>query len=156
MSPDRVVFYAWLIAGALAAVAGTMYGIDKSYKPFTYFQLLLPIFASAILGGIGHPIGAVAGGFIVALSETSVTYAYKKFVRYLAPESWEPSGLVQLLSTDYKIAISFVILVVVLRWCARPGCSAGGCCHEAEGPRGPAPARPSSARRRSSPVWRRC
>ena len=114
VSPDRVVFYAWLIAATLAAVAGTMYGIDKSYKPFTYFQLLLPIFASAILGGIGHPIGAVAGGFIVALSETAVTYAYKKFLRYLVPESWEPSGLMQLLSTDYKLAISFVILVVVL------------------------------------------
>ena len=69
VSPDRVVLYAWLIAGTLAAVAGTLYGIDKSFKPFTYFQLLLPIFASAILGGIGHPIGAVVGGFIVALSE---------------------------------------------------------------------------------------
>ena len=114
VNPDRVVLYAWLIAATLAAVAGTMYGIDKSFKPFTYFQLLLPIFASAILGGIGHPLGAVAGGFIVALSETSVTYAYKKFLRYLLPESWEPSGLVQLLSTDYKHAISFVILVVVL------------------------------------------
>ena len=45
---------------------------------------------------------------------TAVTYAYKKFLRYLLPESWEPSGLMQLLSTDYKLAISFVILVVVL------------------------------------------
>ena len=100
---------------SLATIAGTLYGLDKTYKPFTYFQqILLPIFASAILGGIGHPIGAVAGGFIVALSETAVTYAYKKFLRYLVPESWEPSGLVQLLSTDYKLAISFVILVVVL------------------------------------------
>ena len=114
VNPDRVVLYAWLIAATLAAVAGTMYGIDKSFKPFTYFQLLLPIFASAILGGIGHPVGAVVGAFIVALSETGVTYAYKKFLRYLLPESWEPSGLVQLLSTDYKLAISFVILVVVL------------------------------------------
>ena len=114
VNPDRVVLYAWLIAATLAAVAGTMYGIDKSFKPFTYFQLLLPIFASAILGGIGHPVGAVVGGFIVALSETAVTYAYKKFLRYLLPESWEPSALMQLLSTDYKLAISFVILVVVL------------------------------------------
>ncbi len=114
VSPDRVVFYAWLIAGTLAAIAGTMYGIDKSYKPFTYFQLLLPIFASAILGGIGHPVGAIVGAFVVAFSEVTITYAYKKFLRYLLPESWEPSGLMQLLSTDYKLAISFVILVVVL------------------------------------------
>jgi branched-chain amino acid transport system permease protein len=114
VSPDRVVFYAWLIAAALAAIAGTMYGLDKSFKPFTYFQLLLPIFASAILGGIGHPVGAIVGGFIVAFSEVTITYAYKKFLRYLLPESWEPESLVQLLSTDYKFAVSFVILVVVL------------------------------------------
>ena len=114
VSPDRMVFYAWLIAATLATIAGTMYGIDKSFKPFTYFQLLLPIFAAAILGGIGHPVGAVVGGFVVALSEISVTYAYRKFLRYLLPEMWEPSGLVQLLSTDYKLAISFVILVLVL------------------------------------------
>ena len=114
VSPDRVVLYAWLIAATLAVIAGTMYGLDKSFKPFTYFQLLLPIFASAILGGIGHPIGAIVGGFIVAFSEVSITYAYRKFLRYLLPENWEPDGLVQLLSTDYKFAISFVILVVVL------------------------------------------
>ena len=89
-------------------------GLDKSFKPFTYFSLLLPIFASAILGGIGHPMGAIVGGFIIAFSEVTITYAYKKFLRYLLPESWEPESLVQLLSTDYKFAVSFVILVVVL------------------------------------------
>jgi branched-chain amino acid transport system permease protein len=44
----------------------------------------------------------------------TVTYAYKKFLTYLVPESWAPEGLVQLLSTDYKFAVSFVILVLVL------------------------------------------
>jgi branched-chain amino acid transport system permease protein len=44
----------------------------------------------------------------------SVTYAYRKFLQYLGPEDWSPNGLVQLLSTDYKFAVSFVILVVVL------------------------------------------
>ena len=114
INPERVVFFAWLIVAALATIAGTMYGLDKSFKPFTYFQLLLPIFASAILGGIGHPIGAIVGAFIVAFSEVTITYAYKKFLRYILPESWEPDSLVQLLSTDYKFAVSFVILVVVL------------------------------------------
>ena len=114
INPERVVLHAWLIASALATVAGTLYGLDKSFKPFTYFQLLLPIFASAILGGIGQPLGAIAGGFVVAFSEVGITYAYKKFLRYLLPESWWPDGLVQLLSTDYKFAISFVILVLVL------------------------------------------
>jgi len=114
VSPERVVFFAWVIAASLAAIAGTLYGLDKSFKPFTYFSLLLPIFASAILGGIGHPMGAIVGGFVIAFSEVTITYAYKKFLRYLLPESWEPESLVQLLSTDYKFAVSFVILVVVL------------------------------------------
>ena len=108
------MFYAWVIAAALAAVAGTLYGLDKSFKPFTYFQLLLPIFASAIVGGIGHPLGAVVGGFVIAFSEVTITYAYKKFLRYLLPDDWAPESLVQFLSTDYKFAISFIILVVVL------------------------------------------
>jgi len=114
INPDKVVFITWLIVGALATVAGTLYGLDKSFKPFTYLGLVLPIFASAIVGGIGSPIGAVVGGYVIAFSEIMVTYAYKKFFIYLLPQSLEPSGLVQLLSTDYKFAVSFSILVIVL------------------------------------------
>ena len=114
INPDKVVFITWLIVGALATVAGTLYGLDKSFKPFTYLGLVLPIFASAIVGGIGNPIGAVVGGYVIAFSEIMVTYAYKKFFIYLLPQSLEPSGLVQLLSTDYKFAVSFSILVIVL------------------------------------------
>jgi branched-chain amino acid transport system permease protein len=79
-----------------------------------YFQLLLPIFASAIVGGLGSPLGAIAGGFVIAFSEVTITYAWKKVLTYWMPEGLEPSGLVQLLSTDYKFAVSFVILIVVL------------------------------------------
>ena len=94
--------------------AGVLYGLDKSFKPFTYFNLLLPMFAAAIVGGIGSPIGAVIGGYVIAFSEITLTYAYKKFFVYLLPENLEPSGLMQVLSTDYKFAISFIILVIVL------------------------------------------
>ena len=114
INPEKVVTVTWLIVAALATVAGTLYGLDKSFKPFVYFQLLLPIFASAIVGGLGNPIGAIAGGFIVAFSEVTITYAWKKVLKYSLPESLEPSGLMQLLSTDYKFAVSFVILIVVL------------------------------------------
>lgn len=114
INPERVVMYTWLIVAALATVAGVLYGLDKSFKPFTYFQLLLPIFASAIVGGLGSPIGAIAGGFVIAFSEITITYAWKKVLSYLLPESLEPSSLVQLLSTDYKFAVSFVILLIVL------------------------------------------
>ena len=114
INPERVVLVTWIIAAGLATIAGTLYGLDKSFKPFTYFQLLLPIFAAAILGGIGQPIGAVVGGYIVAFSEVMMTYAYKKFATYLLPDDLAPAGLLQFLSTDYKFAVSFIILVGVL------------------------------------------
>jgi branched-chain amino acid transport system permease protein len=114
INPERVVMITWIIVAALATIAGTLYGLDKVFKPFTYFQLLLPIFAAAIVGGLGSPLGAIAGGFVIAFSEVMVTYAWKKVVTYLVPENLEPSGLLQLLSTDYKFAVSFAILVIVL------------------------------------------
>ncbi|GAB1377792.1 branched-chain amino acid ABC transporter permease [Pararhodobacter aggregans] len=114
INPERVVTVTWLIVAVLVTVAGTLYGLDKSFKPFTYFQLLLPMFAAAILGGLGNPLGAVAGAYVIALSEVGVTYAFRKFFEYLLPESLEPQGLMQLLSTDYKFAVSFVLLVLVL------------------------------------------
>ena len=114
INPDRVVLVTWMIVAALATVAGVLYGLDKSFKPFTYFQLLLPIFASAIVGGLGNPVGAIAGGFVIAFSEVFITYAWKKVLVYILPDSLAPSSLVQLLSTDYKFAVSFVILLVVL------------------------------------------
>jgi branched-chain amino acid transport system permease protein len=114
INPERVVMYTWLIVATLATIAGVLYGLDKSFKPFTYFQLLLPIFASAIVGGLGSPIGAIAGGFIIAFSEVTITYAWKKVATYVLPESMAPDGLMQLLSTDYKFAVSFAILIIVL------------------------------------------
>jgi len=114
INPERVVAITWIIVAALATIAGTLYGLDKSFKPFTYFQLLLPIFAAAIVGGLGSPLGAIAGGFVVAFSEVTVTYAFRKVVAYIGPEGWQPDGLLQLLSTDYKFAVSFAILVIVL------------------------------------------
>lgn len=114
INPERVVVYTWLIVAALATTAGVLYGLDKSFKPFTYFQLLLPIFASAIVGGLGSPIGAIVGGFVIAFAEITITYPLKKVLGYLMPESLEPDGLVQLLTTDYKFAVSFAILIVIL------------------------------------------
>ena len=114
INPERVVMITWIIVAALATIAGTLYGLDKSFKPFTYFQLLLPIFAAAVVGGIGSPLGAIAGGFVIAFSEVTITYAWKKVLVYLMPESLEPNSLVQLMSTDYKFAVSFVILLIVL------------------------------------------
>ena len=70
----------------------------SSHLPISSY--CLPIFASAIVGGLGSPPGAIAGGFVIAFSEVTITYAWKKVLNYLGAE---PEGLVQLLSTDYKI-----------------------------------------------------
>ena len=114
INPERVVAITWILVAALATIAGVLYGLDKSFRPFTYFQLLLPIFAAAIVGGLGSPLGAIAGGFVIAFSEVTVTYAWKKVLIYLLPDSMAPDSLVQLLSTDYKFAVSFTILIIVL------------------------------------------
>lgn len=114
IDPDKMVQITWLLVAALTTIAGALYGLDKGFAPQQYHLLLLPIFASVIVGGIGSPIGAIAGAFLVAFSEILLTYAYKKFLIYLLPLSMHPSSLVQLIGTEYKYAISFVILVIVL------------------------------------------
>ncbi|GAB4266604.1 MAG: branched-chain amino acid ABC transporter permease [Pararhodobacter sp.] len=114
INPERVVLITWVIAGVLLVIAGTMYGLDKTFRPFTYFQLLLPMFAAAIVGGLGNPLGAIVGGYVVAFSEMGVTYAWRRFAGYFVPEDWLPDGLMQILPVDYKFAVTFAILVLVL------------------------------------------
>jgi branched-chain amino acid transport system permease protein len=114
IDPDKVVQITWLLVALFTTIAGTLYGLDKGFAPQQYHLLLLPIFASVIVGGIGSPIGAIAGAFLVAFSEIFLTYAYKKFLIYLLPLSMHPTSLVQLIGTEYKYAISFVILITVL------------------------------------------
>ena len=65
--PKKIVMITWIIAGILATIGGALYGLDKSFKPFTYFNNMLPIFAAAIVGGIGNPFGAFLGGYVIAL-----------------------------------------------------------------------------------------
>ncbi|WP_085836411.1 branched-chain amino acid ABC transporter permease [Aquimixticola soesokkakensis] len=124
INPEHVVRVTWVIVAILATVAGTLYGLDKSFKPFTYFQILLPMFAAAIVGGFGSPLGAIVGGFTIAYAEILFTYAFKKVAGYVLPEALQPDGLAQLLSTDYKFAVSFAILVIVLLF--RPNGLFGG------------------------------
>ena len=114
INPDRIVKITWLLVAVFTTIAGTLYGLDKGFSPQQYHFLLLPIFASVIVGGIGSPVGAIAGAFLVSFSEVLLTYAYKKFLIYLLPVSMHPNSLVQLIGTEYKYAISFVILVIVL------------------------------------------
>ena len=114
INPERVVTMAWVIVASLVVIAGTLYGLDKGFRPINYFQLLLPMFAAAIVGGLGSPIGAVVGGYVVAFSEMGITYAWRRFFAHLLPDDMAPAGMVQLLPVDYKFAVTFAILVLVL------------------------------------------
>ena len=73
INPERVVTITWVIAGALACIAGTLYGLDKSYRGIVYFSLLMPMFAAAVVGGLGSPLGAVIGSFNAAMTAVEVS-----------------------------------------------------------------------------------
>lgn len=90
---DKVIKATWMLGGALACAAGIMLGLTVQIRPYMGFDLLLPLFAAAILGGIGSVRGAVAGGMIVGISEALA---------------------VRLVGADYRAAIAFLILVAVL------------------------------------------
>ena len=80
IDPGKIILLTWVIVSILATIAGTLYGLDKSFKPLAYWNNLLPIFAATIVGGIGNPLGAFYGGFVIAFTEIGLTYAYKKFL----------------------------------------------------------------------------
>jgi neutral amino acid transport system permease protein len=63
----RVILYTWLFAGALAGLAGVLAGALTNLRPELGFELLLPIFAAVILGGIGNPFGALSGGLVLGV-----------------------------------------------------------------------------------------
>ena len=99
---DRVIWVTWFIGAGLAAVAGMFRGADTQIWPMTGWDIILPIFAVAILGGIGNSYGAIVAAFIIGLAENI--------------------GVVGLMaigaSTTYRIGIAFLILIVTL--IARP------------------------------------
>src|SRR5690606_21031145 len=64
---ERVVFWTWLIAGALAGAGGMLYGLDVQLRPEMGWWLLLPLFASVILGTIGNVYGALLGAFTMGI-----------------------------------------------------------------------------------------
>ncbi|MGB3390030.1 MAG: branched-chain amino acid ABC transporter permease [Pseudaminobacter sp.] len=115
----HVVRVTWIIAGSLAAAGGTLLAMDVSLKPDLSFNLLLPIVAAIIVGGIGQPYGAIVGGLIVGFTETIAVFNWAILLRPLRPHmpDWLelPTNLT-FVPTEYKIVVPFVILVVVLIW----------------------------------------
>jgi branched-chain amino acid transport system permease protein/neutral amino acid transport system permease protein len=83
---ERVVIWTWVMGGALAAAAGVFLGIDTRLHPVMGWTVLLPVFAAAILGGIGRPYGAIVGGMVIGLamevSTLVIEPAYKPAVAF--------------------------------------------------------------------------
>jgi neutral amino acid transport system permease protein len=94
---DRVQLVVWVVAGLLTALAGVLTGwFASNLNPNTGFDLLLPIFAAVILGGISSPYGAVLGSFVIGISMDVGVFLL-------------PADL-----AVYRTAIAFVMLVAVL------------------------------------------
>ncbi|MDN2581159.1 branched-chain amino acid ABC transporter permease [Aquibium sp. ELW1220] len=119
ISIDHVVRTTWLIAGALAAAGGTLLALDVTLKPDLSYNIILPIFAAAIVGGVGQPYGAIAGGLLVGFSETLAVFNWSVLLRPLRPylpEFIEIPAKLAFVPTEYKIVVPFFILVAVLIW----------------------------------------
>ena len=93
INTEAVVIWTWIIGGALAAAAGIFLGIDTRLNPLLGWNVLLPVFAAALLGGIGKPYGAIAGGLIIGIA-TEVSTMF--------------------LEPIYKPAVAFALIVVLL------------------------------------------
>ena len=93
IDPERILRATWIIGGMLAAVAGVFAGITVQMRPTMGVDLLLPLFAAVVLGGIGSVWGAVLGGFIVGLAE---------------------SASVSIVGAQYRAAAAFVVLILIL------------------------------------------
>jgi len=90
---EQVVIWTWVIAGVLTAIAGANYGLITAVRPNMGWFLILPIFASVILGGIGNPYGAITGAYVIGIAqELSVPF----------------------LGSQYKLGIALVIMVLML------------------------------------------
>ena len=91
---EQVVLWTWIIKGVLTTLGGAMFGlIAGGIRPNMGWFLILPMFASVILGGIGNPYGAIAGGVAIGLAqELSVAW----------------------LGADYKLGVALLITIVIL------------------------------------------
>lgn len=63
----RVIFWTWMIGGALAGASGVMLGLNSQLRPEMGWLVLLSLFAAVILGGIGNPYGALVGALIIGM-----------------------------------------------------------------------------------------
>ena len=99
---EHVVRMTWIVGAALACAAGVFLAVDTHVETQMGFKLLLPMFAAAILGGVGRPYGAMAGGLIIGLAEELSSYPW--------------IGDAPLLNPGYKAGVAFAIMISMLLW----------------------------------------
>lgn len=99
---EKVVMTTWIVGAALACAAGVFLAVDTHVETQMGFKLLLPMFAAAILGGVGRPYGALVGGLIIGLAEELSSYHW--------------IGTDPLLNPGYKAGVAFAIMVGMLLW----------------------------------------
>jgi branched-subunit amino acid ABC-type transport system permease component len=99
---EMVIRATWAMGASLAVAAGVFLGLDTHVETMMGFKLLLPMFAAAILGGIGKPYGAVAGGLVIGIVEELSAYPWISDTPLLSP--------------GYKAGVAFAIMVVMLIW----------------------------------------
>jgi neutral amino acid transport system permease protein len=90
---QRVIGWTWVVAGGLTALGGAMYGLITAVRPNMGWFLLLPMFTTVILGGIGNPYGAIVGALVVGVAQEMSTY-------------WLPS--------EYKLGVALAVMILVL------------------------------------------
>ena len=113
---DQVIRYTWILSAGLTAIAGGMLGLIEKVNPNMGWFMILPLFASVILGGIGNPYGAIVGALIIACAQE----VGAGMSQILGPLYLTLLGnpvlypIVRLMSADYKIGIALVIMIFVL------------------------------------------
>lgn len=95
---DKILLWVWFIGGGLAGIGGVFRGADTRLVPLLGWEILLPAFAVVILGGIGSFYGAILAAYILGFAENFG-------VMMLSDLS---------ISTGYRPAIPFIILIIVL------------------------------------------
>jgi len=118
---ERVIRAVWFIGSAFAGLGGILIGLNTQLQPDMGFGIIIPVFCAAILGGIGHPYGAMLGAVVLGFAENvglSIDWGA------LASLTGLVSAEHVYISTGYKEGIAFAILILVLL--LRPQGLAGG------------------------------
>lgn len=116
ISTETTIKWTWFIAGALAGLAGILYGLETQIEPDMGFALIIPVFCATILGGLGNPYGAMLGALALGLAENfGIYFNFGQIINlggllHLIGPLWIP--------TAYKSTIAFSILIIILL--ARP------------------------------------